>query len=122
MLYNGECGFIKVVSCVVVFTLLYAVLIPVDIIQAANSGKVVNEKVRQSKGTDDSGYSKKLRKALDDLDEFLTDVGSGNEATKSELAHFKNDIKTIDKEIRKEFDNTQKKLKGGGVSGNILKR
>ncbi len=64
----------------------------------------------------------KLQEALDNIEQILTDTETDTDTKKNKLKTKKAKIGNLDKEIKKQFKATEKKLKEAGLPQEILKR
>jgi hypothetical protein len=101
-----------------VFDIAYA-------IQASSQHTVDSSQGKPTKNTQKANTPRpeeKFQKAMDDIDQFLNDSTLDTERKKVRLKSKKTEIESFDVEIKKQFADTEKKLKDDGMPSEILER
>jgi transglutaminase-like putative cysteine protease len=70
----------------------------------------------------EKGPEAKLSKSIEDIGHILNEVSTDINTKKSKLKAKKSEVETFDKEIRKQFADTEKRLRDAGLPEKILKR
>ncbi|MEW6416809.1 MAG: hypothetical protein AB1480_01655 [Nitrospirota bacterium] len=119
---------IKVISIIVLFFFFWTFAGGVDVaygIKNSSQHTVDGSQENPTKNTQKSKSQKpeeKFQKTIDDIEKILTDTATDTDTKKNKLKTKKSEIETLDTEIRKTFDQTEKKLKDEGLPNEILQR
>ncbi|MCI4626429.1 MAG: hypothetical protein L3V56_10770 [Candidatus Magnetoovum sp. WYHC-5] len=127
--------FIRIVSIIVltffawtfggIFDIAYAVEVKKKMknIVVDKGSKAANKKtVKPKDSTNSQSNAKKLSNILEDIESILDTTESDNTTLKTKIKGKKNELTDLDKEIKKEFKETEKALKEAGLSHEILNR
>jgi ElaB/YqjD/DUF883 family membrane-anchored ribosome-binding protein len=110
---------IKSISIIVLFFFTWTFGGGFDIAYAINDsskGQVASRKSKEQKP------EQKLQKVLEDIEQILKDTTTDTGTKKNKLKTKKADIAKLDKEIKKQFKETEKKLIDAGLLDEILQR
>lgn len=141
MKHYGYSGFLRLISAVVlccftwsfggVFDVAYAAKIstqlsalknqhsPFGILHSASSNQ---QSANGSQEQKEQKPEAKFGKTLDEVGQILSDTATDTVTKKNRLNGKKSDIENLDREIKKQFAATEKKLKSEGLPGEILNR
>jgi len=64
----------------------------------------------------------KFQKTIEDIEQILTDTSTDTDTKKNKIKNKKSEIEGLDVEIKKQFSDTEKKLKDEGLPNEILER
>jgi transglutaminase-like putative cysteine protease len=101
-----------------VFDIAYA-------IQASSQHTVDSNQGKPTKNTQKAktpGSEEKFQKAIEDIEQALTDTTLDTENKKGRFRAKKSEIESFDTDIKKQFTETEKKLKDSGMPSEILDR
>jgi transglutaminase-like putative cysteine protease len=123
---------IRVISIIVLFFFCWSFAGGFDVAYAIkNSDKLqvasnkLNTSQQSSASADQPMAGKpeeKFEKTLTELEQILTDTSTDTDTKKNKLKNKKSEIEGLDVEIKKQFSNTEKKLKDEGLPNEILQR
>jgi hypothetical protein len=92
-----------------------------DIAYAITNSKEHSVKSTEKK-TEKSKPEEKFQKTIEDIEQALTDTTIDTEKKKNKLRGKKSELESFDSDIRKQFTDTEKKLKEAGLPAEILER
>lgn len=112
---------IKVISVIVLFFFAWTFGGAFDIAYAITNSKEHSAKSTEKK-TEKSKPEEKFQKTIEDIEQALTDTTIDTEKKKNKLRGKKSELESFDSDIRKQFADTEKKLKEAGLPDEILER
>jgi hypothetical protein len=120
-MYLIETRFFRVISLIVLFFFSWTCGGLFDVAYAVKtSGK--QSAISNQLKSKEQGPEAKLSKSIEDIGHILNEVSTDINTKKGKLKAKKTEVETFDKEIRKQFADTEKKLRDAGLPEKILKR
>ena len=125
---------IKVISIIVLFFFCWSFGGIFDVVAfAATDSKQTGKSSQQSASSDQQSSAsadqpmagkpeEKFQKTLEDIEQILIDTSTDTDTKKNKLKTKKSEIESLDVEIKKQFADTEKKLKDEGLPNEILER
>jgi hypothetical protein len=119
---------IKVISVIVLFFFCWTFAGGFDVAYAVKNSSqhtVDSSQENPTKNTQQSKTQKpeeKFQKTLEDIENILADTSTDTDTKKNKLKTKKSEIESLDVEIKKQFSDTEKKLKDEGLPNEILER
>ncbi len=110
---------IKVISVTVLFFFTWTFGGAFDIAYAIKDSQQPSVKPQQSKTLKPE---EKFQKAIEDIEQILSDTATDTDTKKNKLKTKKTEIESLDVEIKKQFNDTEKFLKEKGLPPEILDR
>src|SRR4030043_1211153 len=125
---------IKVISIIVLFFFCWSFGGIFDVVAvAATHSKQTGKSSQKSPSSDQQSSAsadqpmagkpeEKFQKTLEDIEQILIDTSTDTDTKKNKLKTKKSEIESLDVEIKKQFADTEKKLKDEGLPNEILER
>src|SRR4030043_819503 len=125
---------IKVISIIVLFFFCWSFGGIFDVVAfAATDSKQTGKSSQQSASSHQQAAAsadqpmagkpeEKFQKTLEDIEQILIDTSTDTDTKKNKLKTKKSEIESLDVEIKKQFADTEKKLKDEGLPNEILER
>src|SRR4030042_3508680 len=105
-----------------IFDIAYAVKNSDQQSATSNQQKENNQKSSQGSRPTKQKPEEKFQKTIEDIEKTLTDTTTGTDNKKNKLKVRKTEIEGLDVDIKKQFAETEKKLKDAGLPPEILER
>ncbi len=120
---------IRVISSIILFFFCWSFGGIFDIVafaatdsQQTPSNKQLSSQSSSQTQTSTPKPEEKFQKTIEDIEQILTDTVTDTDTKKNKLKTKKSEIESLDVEIKKQFSDTEKKLKDEGLPNEILER
>jgi transglutaminase-like putative cysteine protease len=115
-------AYLKALSAVVLSFFIWTFGGIFEIAHAAQTGDLVQPKANQKSSVKPVGADGRFQKAVEDIENLLDDTKADFETKRNRIASKKAELQSLDKDIRAQFQETEKKLVNEGLPPEIMER